>query len=93
VALRADAALARDFDDTVTTIARAWRAGAFVPRLARHGGTEENAACASCRVADGCLRGDTTARLRFAEWRERGDDDTPPISAARALLELGRPEP
>jgi hypothetical protein len=92
VAIQADAALARDFDEAVATIARAWRAGAFVPRLAKHGGTDEAEACANCRVAESCLRGDTTARLRFAEWRERGSDDAPPVAAARALLALGKAE-
>lgn len=92
VSVQADAALAAAFDETVTTIVRAWRAGAFVPRLAKHGGSDEGEACKNCRVAESCLRGDTTARLRFAAWRDRGRDDSPQLAAARALLALGKPE-
>jgi hypothetical protein len=92
VSVQADAALAAAFDETVTTIVRAWRAGAFVPRLAKHGSSEEGEACKNCRVAESCLRGDTTARLRLAAWRDRGRDDSPQLAAARALLALGKPE-
>jgi hypothetical protein len=90
VAVRADEELARDFDAAVVTIARAWRAGAFVPRLTKPGNAEEGEACASCRVSDACLRGDTSARLRLAVWRDAGRDDAPPLVAARALLALGK---
>ena len=92
VATRADAALASAFDEAVTTIVRAWRAGAFVPRLAKHDGNDEGNACKNCRVADACLRGDTAARMRLAAWRDRGEDSSVPLAAARALLALGKPE-
>lgn len=92
IAVQADAELADAFDEAVTTIVRAWRAGAFAPRLASHGGTDEGKACANCRVSDACLRGDTTARLRLASWRDRAGDDAEPLAAARALLALGKPE-
>jgi hypothetical protein len=92
VAIRADANLALAFDGAVATIVRAWRAGAFVPRLAKKGGSDESGACANCRVAEGCLRGDTTARLRFARWRDAAPrpDEAPELAAARALLALGK---
>ncbi|MFI5320827.1 MAG: PD-(D/E)XK nuclease family protein [Myxococcota bacterium] len=94
VATRADPQLAEAFDEAVTTIVRAWRAGAFVPRLAKYASTEEGDACNNCRVAESCLRGDTAARLRLARWRDAGAraDDTLQITAARGLLALGKPE-
>jgi hypothetical protein len=90
VAARANPELARDFDGAVATIVRAWRAGAFVPRLAKTGSADESDACASCRVSEACLRGDTSARLRLRAWRDGGRDDSPPLAAARALLALGK---
>jgi hypothetical protein len=92
VAVRADAELARDFDAAVSTIVRAWRAGAFVPRLAKAGSGDEGEACASCRVSEACVRGDTSARLRLVAWRDgkHAVDEPPPLAAARALLALGK---
>lgn len=94
VSTRADAALQASFDTAVEQIVRAWRAGAFVPRLARHDGPAEAPACKNCRVAEACLRGDTSARHRLVAWRERGAQPGEPasVAAARALLALGKPE-
>ena len=92
VAVRADGELAAAFDNAVITVASAWRAGAFVPRLAKHDTIEEGDACRSCRVAESCLRGDTGARLRLARWRDAGAQpgERPAVAAARALLALGK---
>ena len=92
VALRASAELARDFDAAVATIVRAWRAGAFVPRLAKAGSADEAEACATCRVSEACARGDTSARLRLVAWRDakHHGGEALPLVAARALLALGK---
>jgi len=92
IAVRASVDLARAFDATVATIVRAWRAGAFVPRLAKAGSGDEGEACASCRVSDACVRGDTSARQRLVAWRNAKQDgaEAPPLAAARALLALGK---
>ncbi len=92
VAVRANDALASGFDGAVLSIARAWRAGAFVPRLAKHGSSDEGDACKKCRVAESCLRGDSGARLRLIRWRDAGPQpgEPAPITAARALIALGK---
>ncbi len=92
VAVRANDSLARGFDAAALSITRAWRAGAFVPRLAKQGSKDEGEACKSCRVAESCLRGDSGARLRLARWRDAGPQpgEPAPIAAARALIALGK---
>lgn len=64
----------------------AWRTGAFVPRVVDPRGRKEPPACSYCAVAEACLRGDSGARRRLAEWTAGGEAEAPGASAAEAAL-------
>lgn len=81
------------FEASVGTIAAAWRAGVFLPRLLAPGGSDrqlQNPACAWCRVSEACLRGDSAATRRLASWDLEGvgRDDTREFGAAYIAREL-----
>jgi len=69
-----------------------WDAGALFPRVVDPAGEQEPARCSWCPVAEACVRGDSGARLRLAEWAQRaatgaeGTADASPADPAAALL-------
>ena len=54
-------------DEQVTILLRAFRAGAFGPRLEDASGNEPRQ-CDWCEVSSACVRGDSGARHRLARW-------------------------
>ncbi len=63
-----DTELADAFRGAIAATLAAWDRGAFLPRLIEPSGEKEFRFCASCRVAEACLRGDSGARGRLRDW-------------------------
>jgi hypothetical protein len=63
-----ESALTQAFAAAVESLARAWRRGAFFPRLVGDGLEKEPDACARCEVSSACMRGDSGARGRTVSW-------------------------
>jgi RecB family exonuclease len=87
-----DAELAEAFDRAVGAALGAFEQGSFVPRLIEGTSDEEHHSCERCAVKEACLRGDSGARRRLAEW-VRVQEDTDPTgldAAERALLAVWR---
>jgi hypothetical protein len=80
-----DATIAETFDRAIAQLWWGWDEGVFLPRFVEPDGTREPSLCRSCEVSEACLRGESTARLRFLRWLD-GDAD----EGARALFLLGR---
>jgi hypothetical protein len=80
------------FEQTARTAVAAWDQGAFFPRLQRPDKEEEPNACDYCQFAEACLRGDSGARGRLADWATTHSDSRPPSKgsgkALAALLDL-----
>jgi hypothetical protein len=89
---RADAELGAAFDSALRGLLEAWDAGSFFPRLLDEDREDEPRACLYCEVATACLRGDTTARRRMADWlaAREGGQGARTVGAERALLNLFR---
>ncbi|MEM7518532.1 MAG: hypothetical protein AAF368_16615, partial [Planctomycetota bacterium] len=94
------------FDDAVSTVGKALRQGGLPPRLFDHGKEgEEGVACKWCQVSEACLRGDTGAKRRLADFVHAHpiesldsptDEAAPDVTIARRILDLqrkGRLEP
>lgn len=89
---------ARAFDLAVGTLIHAWRAGAFVPRVATPAPpmAVEPVACSHCRVSSACVRGDSGARMGIVEFASSGlgapsaaeNEASASRAAARAWLGL-----
>ena len=86
------------FAGAVAAALGVWDAGAFFPRLVDPSGTKEPPRCASCEVAEACLRGDSGSRSRLVEWADaaggaavRGEIEDPVEGAVRALWVLPGP--
>jgi hypothetical protein len=69
--------------------------GTFFPRLTEAGTTREHGRCRFCEVAEGCLRGDSSARLRLQRFVARGQPaaEDPAEEALLRLWQLGAREP
>jgi hypothetical protein len=83
----ADGDLAADFGRALATMVEAWNAGVFFPRLTDVEGERPAQACATCDVAQACLRGDSGARravVALAHGAEAGGAGEP----LRALWQL-----
>jgi RecB family exonuclease len=65
-----DAELVDTFEWVLETLLCAWDAGAFPPRLLDDKLEKENPDCERCELAAACLRGDSGARRRVAQWLE-----------------------
>jgi hypothetical protein len=63
------------FERAVSTLFAALDSGAFVPRLLDDTLAREHRNCAYCDVAEACVRGDSGARARLADWARRAEDD------------------
>lgn len=81
----------RAFERTVGTLLDAYEAGAFFPRLLSAKLDDEHDHCEYCEVADACVRGDSGARARLADW-VRGDSTGTDPDPARKLWRLGGPK-
>jgi hypothetical protein len=78
----------RVFERTVGTLLDAYEAGAFFPRLLSAKLVDEHDHCQYCEVADACVRGDSGARARLADW-VRSDSTGVDPDPARRLWRLG----
>jgi RecB family exonuclease len=80
------------FEQTARTAVAAWDHGAFFPRLQRPDKDDEPIACEYCQFAEACLRGDSGAKGRLANWAATHADDRPQSKASgkalTALLDL-----
>ena len=88
-----DAALAPAFATAVVTLFAAWDRGVFFPRLVDPARGTEPGRCGWCDVREACLRRDSGARRRLAEWVGRhgeGGGEPAADGAAAALLALWR---
>jgi hypothetical protein len=88
-----DAALAPAFAVAVVTLFEAWDRGVFFPRLVDPAKGTEPGRCEWCDVREACLRRDSGARRRLAEWVSRhAESGGEPAAddAAAALLALWR---
>jgi hypothetical protein len=83
-----DAELETAFADAARAALTAWDAGAFFPRVVDPAGREEPNLCRFCEVAEACLRGDSGARGRLAEWARRAHEaeEAGPAHPAEAAL-------
>lgn len=59
------------FEASVGKLLDAWERGVFFPRLVEPDDDVEPRRCASCRVAEACLRRDSGARGRLRRWAQR----------------------
>jgi RecB family exonuclease len=84
-----DADFAPEFERAVGAVVEAIDRGSFFPRLAEAGSGEEPGACQYCEVSEACLRGDSGARTRLAEWSRRAVAPSPPEQALLRLWQLG----
>jgi hypothetical protein len=84
-ARREDRTIAEAFDRAVAQLWWGWDEGVFLPRFVEPDGTREPSLCRTCEVSEACLRGESTARLRFLRWLESDVDE-----GARSLFLLGR---
>jgi RecB family exonuclease len=80
-----DAAVASRFEQSVGSLLRAFRAGAFAPRLEDASGNEPRQ-CDWCEVSSACVRGDSGARHRLARWLAATRADEAAGSEAEAAL-------
>lgn len=86
-----DAELGGAFDAAVGALLAAFEHGSFVPRLVEPDKDEEHYACERCAVKEACLRGDSGARRRLAEWVRAHEEDASALSGAeQALLAVWR---
>lgn len=87
-----DRAALAAFEQTARTAVVAWEHGAFFPRLQLPDKDAEPSACEHCLLAEACLRGDSGARGRLAQWADAHEDQRAesrgPTDAAEALLDL-----
>ncbi len=83
-----------DFAEAFRTAVRAglaaWDQGTFLPRLIEPAGDREFRFCASCRVAEACLRGDSGSRGRLREWIDSRAASPTVDPHERALLGVWR---
>jgi hypothetical protein len=79
-----DAPLRAAFEHSARALLVARREGSFAPRLVEPAGSREPALCSRCEVAEACLRGDSGARRRLAEWA-KSEAPASEVRAARAL--------
>jgi ATP-dependent exoDNAse (exonuclease V) beta subunit len=84
-----DADFAREFERAVGTVVGAIDRGSFFPRLAEAESGEEPRPCQHCEVNEACLRGDSGARTRLAEWSRSGAALSPPEQALLRVWHLG----
>lgn len=88
VSVSASDADARDhFERAVTVGLDALAAGSVPPRLLNGKLNAENSACEHCEVAEACVRGDSGARRRYADWIAKSEGDAA-IKSASALIAL-----
>jgi RecB family exonuclease len=86
-----DAQLGGAFDAAVAAVQGAYDRGSFAPRLMKPGSDEEHYRCERCTVKDACLRGDSGARRRLADWLAGpGADEAALSPAERALRAVWR---
>jgi hypothetical protein len=91
--VRADEAeFVEAFESALRAVLGAWDQGAFPPRLLDSKLQKENPDCERCELATACLRGDSGARRRLAQWLEAAEDaGSDALGAAeRALLDVWR---
>lgn len=63
------------FESTLGKLLAAWERGTFFPRLVEPDEDVEPPRCASCRVAEACLRRDSGARGRLRRWAEAASEE------------------
>jgi hypothetical protein len=84
-----ESALTQAFAAAAESLARAWRRGAFFPRLVGDGLEREPDACARCDVSSACVRGDSGARGRTVSWlraeHEAQSTDAPSVDARSSI--------
>jgi len=84
-----ESALTQAFAAATESLARAWRRGAFFPRLVGDGLEKEPDACAHCDVSSACVRGDSGARGRTVSWlraeHEAQSTNAPSIDARSSI--------
>ncbi len=81
------------FSKAVAVIARAWRSGAFFPRVEEANGAVPSA-CRWCEVREACLRDDSGFRSRLVDWVGSADTGTSEVARSAAeLWWLGRDRP
>lgn len=87
-----DHQIVETFERTARTAVAVWDQGAFFPRLQRPDKEVEPNACEYCQFAAACLRGDSGARGRLADWAKTHAEGRPsskgPGKALAALLDL-----
>lgn len=86
--------LKHEFETAVETILATWDLGVFFPRLLAEKLDHANPACATCEVSTACVRGDSTAHQRLAEFIQselRDDDHAGAIRALWSLKEADEP--
>ena len=80
------------FEQTARKAVAAWDHGAFFPRLQHPDKDKEPTACGYCLFAEACLRGDSGAKGRLADWVATDSDKRPRSKgsgkALAALLDL-----
>lgn len=85
-----DADLQGAFEGAVGRVLAAVDEGTFVPRFVDPAGGEEPASCKWCEVSLACLRGDSGARRRLADWSAEGGPGADPRGRAlRGIWEIG----
>ncbi len=89
----ADPEVEAAFSRAVGVIARAWRSGAFFPRVEEANGAVPSA-CRWCEVREACLRDDSGFRSRLVGWVGGADTGTSEVAQSAAeLWWLGRDRP
>jgi hypothetical protein len=77
------------FEQAVVRLWEGWDEGAFFPRFVDPDGTKEPRLCRFCEVSEACLRGESTARLRFLRWLNARETDLG-SETVRSVFLLGR---
>jgi hypothetical protein len=80
--------LASEFDSTVEAVLATWDLGLFFPRLLNEKLESGNTACSTCELSTACLRGDSTAHQRLAEFIRDESNDDDHATEIRALWSL-----
>jgi superfamily I DNA/RNA helicase len=85
-----DAAVREVLPRVLRVLLAAWDEGAFVPRLEEVTGREPST-CRYCKVAEACVRGDSSARRRWRNVLLRAaESSSPAVQRAAELWRLGR---
>ena len=87
-----EAVPARLFDESLATLLAAWDGGTLFPRLLGKDTVQTNRSCAECEMAQACLRGDSAANRRLADFVKNPPGDMGPLATATRLWALAHVE-